>query len=66
MDAFNLVDILTEVGPYCAILLFFIWRDYRREDRLEDRIDKLNEFVRGELMVALKRNNDVLDSWLKP
>jgi hypothetical protein len=63
METFNFVEVLREVGPFAAILLFFVWRDYKREFRLEERVDDLNKFVRSELMEALKRNNEILSQW---
>ena len=56
------LEIIKEVGPYAAVMLFFIWRDYTREDRLERRVDTLNEFVRVELMDALEKTNTALVS----
>ena len=56
------LEIIKEVGPYAAVMLFFIWRDYKREDRLERRVDTLNEFVRVELMDALEKTNTALVS----
>lgn len=66
MEAFNFVEILREVGPFAAILVFFVWRDYKREFRLEERVDELNRFVRDELMKALNRNNEILSQWKTP
>jgi len=63
MEPFSFTEILREVGPFAAILLFFVWRDYKREFRLEERVDDLNKFVRDELMSALKRNNEILSQW---
>ncbi len=59
------LEIIKEVGPYAAVMLFFIWRDYKREDRLERRVDTLNEFVRVELMDALEKTNTALCSIAK-
>ena len=56
------LEIIKEVGPYAAVMLFFIWRDYKREDSLERRGDTPNEFVRVELMDALEKTNTALVS----
>ena len=45
-------DVLTlvkEFGPLVAILLFFIWRDYVREQRMTDRIRKIEDYQRDKL-----------------
>jgi hypothetical protein len=30
-------------GPALCVLVFFIWKDWRRETRLQDRIEKLEQ-----------------------
>jgi hypothetical protein len=31
------------VGPVLLVLGFFLWKDWRREDRLQGRVDKLEQ-----------------------
>lgn len=66
MDVIKFLELASELGPYFVIMAFFVWRDYKREHRLEGRLDELNAFVRDELMEALKRNNEVLNKWTTP
>lgn len=46
----NWVALIKEIGPFLGIMFFFIWRDYRREEQLVKENNKLNEFIREELM----------------
>jgi hypothetical protein len=59
----EMLELAREIGPFACVMLFFVWRDYKRENRLESRVDELNSFVRDELMTALQRNTEVLSQW---
>ena len=56
----NWVDLIREVGPYFGIMFFFVWRDYRREERLEKQIKDQQLFIQGKLVQLLERTNEVL------
>jgi hypothetical protein len=53
------VEILQTYGPFCGCLLlavlFFIWRDWKREEKLTDRITNLETEYR-EVLVPLVTN----------
>ena len=62
-----LLDILKEYGPIIAFMAFYVWRDYRRENLMGNRITSLENFQKEELiqlvkevLVALVNNTDVL------
>ena len=40
----ELMDLAKDFGPLVGIVLFFIWRDWRREQNLVDRVQKLEDF----------------------
>lgn len=40
----ELMDLAKDFGPLVGIVLFFIWRDWRREQNLIDRVQKLEDF----------------------
>jgi|WetSurMetagenome_2_1015567.scaffolds.fasta_scaffold24663_5 hypothetical protein len=46
---FPWIDILKEVGPFVAILIFFIWRDWKREQRLTEQVEALAAYQRDTL-----------------
>jgi len=38
------MDLAKDFGPLVGIVLFFIWRDWRREQNLFERVQKLEDF----------------------
>ena len=56
----NWVELIKQVGPYIGLMFFFIWRDYRREEKLAKQIDDLNNFIRTELMDLIDKTNEAL------
>jgi hypothetical protein len=52
----DLLSIVRELGPPLGIILFFIGRDAAREERMEQRIDKLNGFIQNELIEIVKQH----------
>ncbi len=55
------VELIKEVGPYIGLMFFFIWRDYRREEKLVKQIDNLNEFIKETLMDLIEKTNEALN-----
>lgn len=62
----NWIPLIKEMGPYLGIMFFFIWRDFRREERLEERITSLNNFIQTELMDLIDKTNKALEYAKKP
>jgi len=56
----NWIELIKQVGPYLGLMFFFIWRDYRREEKLVKQIDDLNTFIRTELMDLIDKTNEAL------
>lgn len=56
----NWMQLVEKVGPYLGLMFFFIWRDYRREEKLVKQIDALNKFIRKELMDLIEKTNEAL------
>jgi hypothetical protein len=40
----ELMDLAKDFGPLVGIVLFFIWRDWRREENLFERVQKLEDY----------------------
>jgi len=51
----DLISIIHEFGPSIGIILFFLGRDAAREERMEKRIDQLNDFIQHELIEIVKK-----------
>lgn len=49
-----------DIGPYLALMFFFIWRDYRREEHLVKQIDALNKFISSQLMDCIEKTTEAL------
>lgn len=56
----ELLDFLKEFGPLAGAVLFFIWRDWRREDRLATRIEKLEDEQREVILPLVERTTNVI------
>lgn len=58
-DFFEAVDILKQYGPFCGVLLlavvFFMWRDWKREDKLTKRIVTLEDDYRKTFVPLLEK-----------
>jgi len=56
-------DALTPVkqfGPFFLAVVFFLWRDWRREDRLSHRIDVLEDEQRQVILPLVKDCSSVI------
>jgi hypothetical protein len=58
------VDIVRQYGPFCGCLvlavIFFIWRDWKREDKLTKRIAVLEDETRNVLLPLVKDCTSVI------
>jgi len=52
--------VLHDFGPVIGIILFFIWRDWKREDRLVDRVEALEKYQQTTLENLVKENIQVI------
>ncbi len=54
------LTVLKDFGPYIGIILFFIWRDWRREESLVDRVRSLEKFNTEVLVSLVKETTAVI------
>lgn len=54
------MDLLKDFGPLVGIVLFFIWRDWRREENLVERVQKLEDFNTEVLTNIVKETTAVI------
>jgi hypothetical protein len=52
--------LLQNYGPFVAAVIFFIWRDYRREDRLSTRIKELEDEQRQVILPLVQSCTEVI------
>ena len=62
-----LPDLLRDFGPIIGVILFFIWRDWKREDKLQERVTRLETYQQDTLVqlvqdtsAALAQNSEFL------
>lgn len=67
MEIFGFVDALGDLnwlfqtfGPLLVAVVFFIWRDARREDRLTTRIKQLEDEQRDIILPLVKESTAVI------
>ncbi len=55
-----LVEVIKQAGPIAAIIIFFIWRDWKREERMFSRIEVLENFVQNSLLTLVQKVAETL------
>ena len=62
------IALVKQFGPMLVAVIFFIWRDWKREDRLMKRIDKLEDEQREVIMplvtqctAVISKNTEVME-----
>lgn len=53
-------ELIANFGPLVGIVLFFIWRDWKREDALSTRVEKLEDYQRDTLVSLVERSTTAL------
>ena len=53
----ELMDLAKDFGPLVGIVLFFIWRDWRREQNLFERVQKLEDYNTKTLANIIKEQS---------
>jgi len=56
----EMLDLLREFGPLVSCVVFFIWRDWRREDRSTTRIEKLEDEMRAIILPLVEKSTAVI------
>lgn len=62
------IDIIQSLGLPVALVVFFIWQGKAREERLNNRIDGLETYLRTTFEGVIRENTAVmvrLESWLE-
>ena len=62
------IELIKQFGPFFLAVVFFLWRDWRREDRLSNRLDELENEQRAVLLplvtdcsAVIARNTAVME-----
>lgn len=54
-------QLVQQYGPLCAACIFFVWRDWKREDRLTSRIEKLEDEQRNVILPLVEKATAVIE-----
>jgi hypothetical protein len=54
------IELLKDYGPAVGTILFFIWRDWKREEGLVERVKQLEDFNTTTLTQMVKDNSAVI------
>lgn len=54
------IELCKQYGPFFVAVIFFLWRDYRREDRLSKRINLLEDEQRQVIIPLVKSCTEVI------
>ena len=52
--------VIKNFGPWAVLVIVFIWRDFRRERRLTNRIDKLEDEFREVILPLVEETATVI------
>jgi hypothetical protein len=56
----ELIEFIKQFGPLAGVVLFFIWRDWKREDRLTGRLEKLEDEQRNVILPLVEKSTEVI------
>jgi hypothetical protein len=56
----DLLAVLKDFGPLVGTILFFIWRDWRREENLVERVKQLEDFNTEVLTQMVKEMSGII------
>jgi hypothetical protein len=54
------IAVMKEYGPFVALIGFFVWRDYKREQSLGKVITELQEFQRNTLLTLIQKTTEAI------
>jgi hypothetical protein len=60
MDFSSVADLIKQFGPLFVAVVFFLWRDWKREDRLSQRINVLEDEQRNVIMPLVEKCSAVI------
>lgn len=54
------MSLIRQFGPFFLAVVFFLWRDWKRENRLSDRLDELENEQREVILPLVKDCSSVI------
>lgn len=56
----DIADLLKDFGPLIGVIIFFIWRDWKREENLVERVQALEKYQQETLADLTKQSIEVI------
>jgi hypothetical protein len=56
----DFLAVIQQYGPLTGAIVFFMWRDWKREDRLSKRIDTLENEQRKIILPLVEKSTSVI------
>lgn len=60
MELTELIPFLKAFGPFAGACVFFVWRDWKREDRLTKRVEHLENEQTKVLLPLVKETAEII------
>lgn len=57
---FDWQSMIRDFGPLMGVVLFFIWRDWKREARLSERVEKLEDYQKETITHLVEKGTAAL------
>jgi hypothetical protein len=58
----SIATLIKDFGPLIGVIIFFIWRDWKREESLVERVTTLEKYQQETLASLTKQNIEVIAS----
>lgn len=59
------LELLKQVGPIVGIIAFFIWRDYKREQAMTQRMQALEDYQREKFEALAVKTNALMQELVR-
>jgi hypothetical protein len=56
----GIATLIRDFGPLIGVIIFFIWRDWKREESLVERVESLERYQQDTLASLTKQNIEVI------
>lgn len=56
-------ELVKQFGPWLALVIFFVWQSWLRENRLGTQLDEVHKFIRETLAGVVERNTRAMVVW---
>lgn len=55
-----LIESVKTAGPVVVLIVFFVWRDFKREQCMSQRAREVEDFIKEKLLTALQQTTEAV------